>query len=62
MEDARCPSGAGGRSARGGHDGLAEADAAVVARDPGMGEHGEAITLKQPDAFVQQQKILEHSA
>jgi len=48
--------------AGGGDDGLAEADAAVVARDAGVGQDAEAAGLQAGRGGVQQEHVLEHAA
>src|SRR6185437_15534792 len=43
-------------------DRLAQADAAVVAGDTGVGQHGEAPPLKAGDRASEQQQVLEDAA
>src|SRR5579859_3977014 len=45
-----------------GYHRMAEADAAVVARDPGVREHGEAAGLQSGDGLAEEQEVLEDPA
>ncbi len=51
-----------GAVAGGRHDRLAEADAAVVARDAGVRQHREAARLQAGDRSPQEQQVLEDPA